>query len=58
MKKRSHGKLILTTESLRILNPGRLQAVRGGTQLVLETDPATRRPPPYTDFTCTCPIKG
>ena len=58
MKKRSHGKLILTTESLRILTPGRLQAVRGGTDLITETDPATRRPPPITEFSCTCPIKG
>jgi len=58
MNKRSHSKLTLSTESLRILNPGHLRVVCGGTQLVTVDDPITRRPPPITDFTCTCPLKG
>jgi hypothetical protein len=50
MKKRSHSKLILSTESLRILNPGNLRVVCGGTQLVTVDDPITRRPPPHHRF--------
>jgi hypothetical protein len=46
MNKRSARKLVLTTETLRVLKPARLRAVRGGGDLVVETDPVTA---PTTD---------
>jgi hypothetical protein len=57
MKTRSRRKLVLTTESLRILSPGGLQMVQGGTQLISATDPITILPPPMTELTCTCPLR-
>jgi hypothetical protein len=59
MKKTSaSNKLTLSRESLKRLGGADLAKVAGGTQLVTLDDPATRRPPPYTDFSCLCPIKG
>jgi hypothetical protein len=39
-------KLVLTTETLRVLAPARLHAARGGSAIVVVTDPATA---PTTD---------
>jgi hypothetical protein len=55
-------KLVLRRESLTVLNPAALQAVRGGTDLVTVDDPITA-PPSYstktgparlTQNTCLC----
>jgi hypothetical protein len=62
MKKKTGRKLMLSSETLRTLNPGRLGAVRGGTVLVSETDPATAPPSDRdgggsgrtTAYTCSC----
>ena len=63
MTKRPRHKLLLTTESLRVLSPESLRDVRGGTDLVTVADPV---PAPKTDrtnsgkspFTGTCACVG